>query len=75
MIDECELLTAYGETCQTATGGLPVASAVMIGIAAVTVAVFAWLGRTGRLGRAYYCDHEYDSYCGRCGLHIDGEDD
>jgi len=86
MMDECELLNAYGETCVDATGGIPVPVAVLVGIAAITVAVFQWAGRTGRLGPSEddrdddrdddrYCDHEYDSYCGKCGLHIDGEDD
>lgn len=78
LIDECELLNAYGETCEAATGGIPVAAAVLVGVAVVVVAVFQWAGRTGRLGPSEddrYCDHEYDSYCGKCGLHIDGEDD
>ncbi len=73
---ECELLQAYGETCEAVEDGLPTwASLVLVGVAFAVIALFQWLGRSGRLGPLWYgddddryCDHEYDSYCGRCGL-------
>ena len=71
---ECELLRAYGETCEAVEDGLPTwASLVLVGGAFAVIALFQWLGRSGRLGPRWfdddrYCDHEYDSYCGRCGL-------
>jgi len=84
MIDECDLLASYGETCETVTGGLPLWGVIgMTALALAVVAVFRWAGATGRLGDHYrcdhgpnercdrYCDHEYDSYCGLCGLAVE----
>jgi len=75
---ECELLRAYGETCEVVEDGLPTwATFVLVGGALAVVALVRWLGRSGRLGSLWYgdddryCDHEYDSYCGLCGLAAD----
>ena len=51
MMSDCELIEAYGETCEAVTDGLPTwAAFVMVGVALATVALFQWAGRTGRLG-------------------------
>jgi len=50
MMTECELLQSYGETCEAVEDGLPTwAAFILIGVALVTIAVFQWADRTGRL--------------------------